>query len=318
VGALTPSLEARQLTKRFGEFTAVDHLSIKVVGAKCVGFLGPNGAGKTTTLKMFTDLIFPTEGEAFINGISVQQARKDALASCGALIETPEIYSSLSPREALELVGALRGMERNEIRSRTDEVLAQVKMTEWADQKVGKFSKGMKQRVNIASTLLSDPEVVMLDEPSTGLDPRGMAEVRSIIRDLKGEGRLIFFSSHILSEVVDVCDEVALVNRGKLLFYDTLTNVTARFTSGVTSIDAEFLRPLGDGDVAQQVASIAGVTGWSRLDERRLALTISGGPEARAKVLEQLAGLRLGLVGFHESRSALEDVYLREISTGDS
>jgi ABC-type multidrug transport system ATPase subunit len=172
---VTPSLEARGLTRHFGAFTALDHLNLKVEGTKCVGFLGPNGAGKTTTLKMFTDLIFPSAGEAFINGISVQKNRKGALASCGALIETPEIYGSLSPREALELVGALRGMTHTDIRRRTDEVLAEVKMTEWADKKVGKFSKGMKQRVNIASTLLSDPNVVMLDEPSTGLDPRGMA-----------------------------------------------------------------------------------------------------------------------------------------------
>jgi ABC-2 type transport system ATP-binding protein len=315
---VTPSLEARQLTKRFGSFTALDQLTLRVDGAKCVGFLGPNGAGKTTTLKMFTDLIFPTAGEAFVNGISVQNDRKSALSSCGALIESPEIYGSLSPREALELGGALRGMAPREIRARTDEVLASVKMTEWADEKVGKFSKGMKQRVNIASTLLSDPSVLLLDEPSTGLDPRGMAEVRSIIRGLKGEGRLIFFSSHILSEVVDVCDEVALVNHGKLLFYDTLANVTARFTSGATSVDAEFLAPVADEVATRQIASLPGVTGWSRLDDHRLALTIQGGPGARAQVLEKLSELHLGLVGFHESRSALEDIYLREISTGES
>ena len=315
---MTPSLEARELTKQFGSFVALDRLTLKVDGAKCVGFLGPNGAGKTTTLKMFTDLIFPTHGEAFVNGISVQRDRKSALSSCGALIESPEVYGSLSPREALELVGALRGMARAEIRSRTDEVLAAVKMTDWADQKVGRFSKGMKQRVNIASTLLSDPSVLLLDEPSTGLDPRGMAEVRSIIRDLKGQGRLIFFSSHILSEVVDVCDEVALINHGKLLFYDTLQNVTARFTQGATSIDAEFLGPVRDDVAAGRIATLPGVAGWSRLDDRRLSLMIQGGPPARAKVLEQLSALGLGLVGFHESRSALEEIYLREISTGDS
>ena len=315
---MAPSLEARQLTRRFGTFTALDHLTLKVEGTKCVGFLGPNGAGKTTTLKMFTDLIFPTEGEAFVNGISVQRDRRRALASCGALIETPEIYSSLTPREALELVGAVRGMSSADVRERTERVLEQVKMTEWIDQKVGRFSKGMKQRINIASTLLSDPDVVLLDEPSTGLDPRGVAEVRDIIRGLKGEGRLIFFSSHILSEVVDVCDEVILINRGKLLFYDTLANVNARLGTGATSVDAEFLRPVADDEVARSIASLSGVTSWSRLDERRLTLTIQGGPQKRAEVLQGVAGLGFGLVGFHESRSALEDVYLREITTGES
>ncbi len=315
---MSPTLQARQLTRRFGRFTALDHLDLDIEGTKCVGFLGPNGAGKTTTLKMFTNLIFPTEGEALINGISVQRDRKRALASCGALIETPEIYSSLTPREALELSGSLRGMNRQDVRARTDIVLAEVKMSDWADQKVGSFSKGMKQRINIASTLLSDPDVVMLDEPSTGLDPRGMAEVRSIIRELKGQGRLIFFSSHILSEVVDVCDEVVLINHGKLLFYDTLANVNARLGGGATPVDAEFLRPVSDADVARSIASLPGVTGWSRLDDRRISLVVQGGPEARAALLEQLTGLKIGLVGFHESRSALEDVYLREISTGEA
>ncbi|HTW77664.1 MAG TPA: ABC transporter ATP-binding protein [Thermoplasmata archaeon] len=315
---MTASIEARGLTRRFGSFVALDHLDLNITGAKCVGFLGPNGAGKTTTLKMFTNLIFPSEGEALINGISVQHDRKRALASCGDLIETPEIYPSLSPREALELAGSVRGMSSRDIRLRTDEVLAKVKMTEWADQKVGRFSKGMKQRVNIAATLLSDPEVVLLDEPSTGLDPRGMAEVRSIIRDLKGEGRLIFFSSHILSEVVDVCEEVALLNRGKLLFYDTLANVTANLSGGATSVDAEFVSPVDDAAVAAQIQTIPGVTGVTRLDGRRLSLAIQGGPKDRARVLHALADTPWGLVGFHESRSALEDVYLREISTGDS
>jgi ABC-2 type transport system ATP-binding protein len=315
---VNPSLEAHGLTRHFGTFTALDRLNLKVEGTKCVGFLGPNGAGKTTTLKMFTDLIFPSAGEAFINGVSVQKDRKRALESCGALIETPEIYGSLSPREALELVGALRGMERADVRRRTDEVLAEVKMTEWADKKVGKFSKGMKQRVNIASTLISDPDVVLLDEPSTGLDPRGMAEVRSIIRELKGEGRLIFFSSHILSEVVDVCDEVVLINKGKLLFYDTLDNVNARLSTGGTSVDVEFLRPVSDADAKSRISSIPGVASWSRLDGRRFTVIVDGGAENRSQVLELIAALHLGLVGFHESRSALEDVYLREITTGDA
>jgi ABC-2 type transport system ATP-binding protein len=314
---VSPSLEARDLTRNFGTFTALSHLNLKVEGTKCVGFLGPNGAGKTTTLKMFTNMIFPSGGEAFINGISVQGDRKRALASCGALIETPEIYGSLTPREALELCGSIRGMDPADTRRRTDEVLAEVKMGEWADKKVGRFSKGMKQRINIASTLLSDPEVVMLDEPSTGLDPRGMAEVRSIIRGLKKEGRLIFFSSHILSEVVDVCDEVVLIDRGKLLFYDTLENVNARLSQGGTSVDVEFLRPITDEDAQARISSVPGVTGWSRLDARRLSLVVQGGPEVRAQVLETVAALHLGMVGFHESRSALEDVYLREITTGD-
>jgi len=314
---MSPSLEAVGLTKRFGSFTALDHLNLRVEGAKCVGFLGPNGAGKTTTLKMFTDLIFPTEGEARINGISVQEDRKRALSVCGDLVESPEIYPSLTPREAFEMIGALRGMHPKEIRSRTAEVLAEVKMGEWADQKVGSFSKGMKQRINIAASLLSDPEVAILDEPSTGLDPRGMAEVRNIVRGLKRENRLIFMSSHILSEVVDVCDEVALINHGKLLFYDTLASVTTRLNRTSTSVELAFVGPVSNETLEGPVASAPGVASVSRVDAQRARIVISGGPDLQAQVLERLATAHLGLVSFEPSQSALEELYLQEISKGD-
>jgi ABC-2 type transport system ATP-binding protein len=315
---MTPSLEARELTRRFGTFVALDHLNLKVEGAKCVGFLGPNGAGKTTSLKMFTDLIFPTSGEAFINGVSVQHDRKRALSACGTLIETPEIYGSLSPREALELVGAVRGMRPEEIRARTATVLEEVKMSDWADKKVGRFSKGMKQRVNIAAALMSDPEVVLLDEPSTGLDPRGMAEVRDIVRGLKRGNRLIFMSSHILSEVVDVCDEVALVNHGKLLFHDSLSHVEKRLTGGAIAVNIAFLAPISDAAVESQIGSLPGVSGVERVDPQHLTAMITGGPEAQARVLDRLASARLGLLSFEPSHSALEEVYLQEISKGES
>jgi ABC-2 type transport system ATP-binding protein len=314
---MSPSIEAVGLTKRFGAFTALDHLNLKVEGSRCMGFLGPNGAGKTTTLKMFTDLIFPSEGEAFINGISVQKDRKRALSSCGDLVESPEVYPSLSPREALEMSGALRGMRPEEIRSRTAAVLAEVKMSEWVDHKIGRFSKGMKQRINIASSLLSDPEVVILDEPSTGLDPRGMAEVRSIVRGLKSEHRLIFMSSHILSEVVDVCDDVALIDHGKLLFSDSLANVTQRLRGGVRSVEAEFAAPLDNAVVTGQIAAFPEVASVVSAAPQRITLQVKGGPAEQTRVLEQLVALHLGLLSFHESRSALEEVYLREVSVGD-
>ncbi len=190
-------------------------------------------------------------------------------------------------------------------------------MEEWVDQKVGRFSKGMKQRVNIAASLLSDPEVVLLDEPSTGLDPRGMAEVRDIVRGLKKGHRLIFMSSHILSEVIDVCDEVALINHGKLLFYDTLSNVTKRLGTGVTSVDLAFVGPVPDEAIGTRIATLPGVTGVSRVDAQRLTAMIAGGPAAHAQVLEGLVAAHLGLVSFQPSRSALEEVYLQEISKGD-
>lgn len=314
---MTPSIETHGLTKSYGKFLALDSLDLKIEGTKCVGFLGPNGAGKTTTLKLLTNMIFPTSGECLINGISVRAERKRALADAGVLIESPEIYPSLTPNEALGMVADLRGVPASDRGDRIETVLAEVKMSEWADQKLGKFSKGMKQRINIAAALVHDPEVVLLDEPSTGLDPRGMAEVRNIIRALKKSDRLIFMSSHILSEVSEVCDEVALVNKGKLLFYDTLDNVTARFANGHASVDVTLTRPLPAETIAASLSSLNGIHDWTQLDPRRLRIRFPGGADGQEKLLKSLVDLRIGVMGLVESESALEEIYLSQISQGD-
>ncbi len=314
---MAPSLEARGLTKRFGRFTALDGLNLKIEGTKCVGFLGPNGAGKTTTLKLLTDMIFPTAGGTWINGASVQEHRKRALADTGVLIETPEIYPSLTPNEALGMVADLRGVPASERKGRIATVLAEVKMTDWANQKYGRMSKGMKQRINIAAALVHDPQILILDEPSTGLDPRGVAEVRAIVRDLKNSQRLIFMSSHILSEVVDVCDEVALIDRGHLLFYDTLPNVIAKFGGSHSSVDVSFSRPVPPDVVLRSIQTLPGVQRCQPLDARRLRIQFQGGLDAQEKLVEALVGQHLGLVSFAESESALEEVYLSQISRGD-
>jgi ABC-2 type transport system ATP-binding protein len=313
----SPSIETHDLTKSFGRFTALDGLDLKIEGTKCVGYLGPNGAGKTTTLKLLTDMLFPTRGGCTINGVSVQESRKEALADTGVLIESPEIYPSLTPNEALEMVADLRGVPPRERRDRIRTVLSEVKMEDWADERVGRFSKGMKQRINIAASLVHDPTVLILDEPSTGLDPRGMAEVRSIVRNLKKAQRLILMSSHILSEVVDVCDEVALLDKGKLLFHDTLENVTARFSGAHASVDVALARPMPPDVMSQKFGSLPGVTNVLPVDPRRLRLRFSGGLEGQEKLIEAMVGLRLGVVSVADSESALEEVYLSQISRGD-
>jgi ABC-2 type transport system ATP-binding protein len=312
-----PSIVAHGLTKRFGSFTALDQLNLTVTGSKCVGFLGPNGAGKTTALKLFTDMIFPSEGEVFLAGVSVRRDRKAALANCGVLIETPEIYPSLTPREALGMVADLRGVPAGDRDSRIAEVLGEVRMTEWADQRVGRFSKGMKQRINIAAALVHDPQILLLDEPSTGLDPRGMAEVRTIIRGLKKSNRLIFMSSHILSEVTEVCDEVALLDHGHLLFHDTLENVENRFSTSRTTIEVGLAKPLGDADVAAKVKGADLVVGWDRIDLTHVMLHFQPGPDAVERLFEQVAALHLGVVSFREPGNALEEVYMSQIARGD-
>ncbi len=285
-------------------------LDLKIEGSKCVGFLGPNGAGKTTTLKMLTDLIRPSSGEALINGANVHTQKKKALESVGTLIETPEIYSSLTPKEALMMIAELRGMPREMRGKKVQDSIDEVRMGEWADKRVGKFSKGMKQRITIASALLSDPNILLLDEPTSGLDPRGMSEVREIVKSLKRKHRLIFMSSHLLNEVQEVCDEVAMIDHGKLLVYDTLQNVTNRFTSGEAAVEVGFLNSIDDGVAEGKIRTIQGITKVEKMDSRNIRLRFSGGLEVQSRILEDIASMKLGVVSFRASASALEDVYL--------
>ncbi len=294
-----PKLEAVNLTKRFGSFTALSSLNLKIEGAKCVGFLGPNGAGKTTTLKIFTDLIRASEGKALINGVDVHAEKKKALDPCGTLIETPEIYPALTPREALSMIGEIRGIPKNQRSGRISEVLQEVKMEEWADKKVGKFSKGMKQRINIAAALLTEPEIVILDEPTTGLDPRGQAEVRDIVRSLKRKNRLVFMSSHLLNEVAEICDEVAMIDHGKLLVYDML--------------EAELMRDIDQQTINDGISGLDGVVSVEMINPRSLRFKFSGGLDRQATLLAELAKMNIGLISFRPSTSSLEDSYLNLI-----
>lgn len=309
-----PSIEAVNLSKRYGSFLALSNLSLKIEGSKCVGFLGPNGAGKTTTLKIFTDMIRASEGKALINGVDVHLNKKQALSSVGALIESPEIYPALTPREALSMVAELRGLPRAESRKKIEETVAEVKMSEWLDKKVGKFSKGMKQRINVAAALLSDPEIIMLDEPTTGLDPRGQSEVRDIVKDLKKKNRLVFMSSHLLNEVQEICDEVAMIDHGKLIVYDRLSNVTARFSAdGSNSVEIETSKDIDDQTINSNIASFADVSSVERLDSRKVRIHFSGGSQNQERLLEDLVAMKIGLISFRPSSSALEDTYLKLI-----
>lgn len=288
-------------------------LNLKIEGSKCVGFLGPNGAGKTTALKMFTDLIRPSSGEALINGVNVHTHKKEALASVAALIETPEIYPSLTPREALMMIAEIRGVLPAERNKRIEEAVSEVHMEEWLDKRVGKFSKGMKQRICIASSLLSDPSILLLDEPTNGLDPRGMSEVRDIVKSLKGKRRLIFMSSHILSEVADVCDEVAMIDHGKLVVYDTISNVTAKFSGGENMIEVGLQRPINALLVTKNIANLPGVVAAEQKNDRNLKIRFRGGLDVQERILSDLVRMNIGVISYKPASSELEDAYLKLI-----
>lgn len=218
------------LTKYYNKFLALDNLSLKVPVGENIGLLGPNGAGKSTTLKILCGLIRPTSGKAYIDGINVVEQQEKALSRIGAIIETPEFYSYMTPEDTLSYFGRLRGMGGGELKRRIKEVIELVKLEKWSKVKIEKFSRGMKQRLGLAQCLLHDPPVLVLDEPSLGLDPRGVVEFREIIKGV-GEKKTVFFASHQLVEVAQICSQVAIINDGKLLAYDSIAELEKKYQS---------------------------------------------------------------------------------------
>jgi ABC-2 type transport system ATP-binding protein len=216
------------LTKYYGKFMALDKLNLIVPEKENIGLLGPNGAGKSTTLKILCGLIRPSSGAAYIDGINVVEKPEQALARIGAIIETPEFYTYLTPVETLSYLGRLRGMKGQDLKKRIDEVISLVKLEKWAKIKIEKFSRGMKQRLGLAQTLLHDPPILILDEPALGLDPRGVVEFRQIIETV-GKQKTVFFASHQLVEVAQICKKVAIINNGKLLAYDTIVELEKKY-----------------------------------------------------------------------------------------
>jgi ABC-2 type transport system ATP-binding protein len=218
------------LTKYYNKFLALKGLSLTVPANENVGLLGPNGAGKSTTLKILCGLLRASSGTAYIDGVDVSTKPEQALAKIGAIVETPEFYSFLTPEETLGYLGRLRGMRGDQLKQRIKEVIKQVRLEEWGKVKIEKFSRGMKQRLALAQTLLHDPPVLILDEPALGLDPRGVVEFRGII-EKAGKEKTIFFASHQLTEVTQICNQVAIIDHGKLLAYDSIAALKKKYKS---------------------------------------------------------------------------------------
>ena len=300
-------IELQSLSKSFGPIKAVDSLNLVVPKGKTVGFLGPNGAGKTTTIKILTNLISPTGGKALLEGIDVVANPKKALSHVGAVVETPEFYPYLTPVETLAYLGSIRGMSQNEIKKRSNDVLTEVKLEEWRSTRIGKFSKGMKQRLAIAQSLMHEPEILILDEPTSGLDPRGMVEVREIIRKLKKQGYTIFMSSHLLLEVQEVCDSAALIDRGKLLVYDSMDNL--KNLTKVAKIEITSAAELSSATI-DRMKSLKGVRGIEPVNSHTIVVTYEGPVDARAELLLSVQAMGVRITGFSPVGLPLEMMYM--------
>jgi len=292
------------LTKSYGNFTAVNDLTISVKKNSFTGFLGPNGAGKSTTLKILTNLIRATSGSAYLNGIDVTKNAKDALMDVGTVVETPEFYTYLTPVETMTYLGKINGMTSESLKAKIPEILEKMKMTEWADKRIGTFSKGMRQRIALGQSLLTDPSVIILDEPTSGLDPRGMIEIREILKSLKTQNLTIFMSSHMLYEVSDLCDRIAMINHGKLLVHDTTDGVMNR--TGARVVKIRLLNEITPV-IVKDIGELSNVLGAS-VDGSAVDVRLNGGDAEQAALLRDVTAMGLNVYGI--SNDNLESVYL--------
>lgn len=219
------SIRVQNLTKTYKSQRAIDQISFEAHPGQIVGFLGPNGAGKSTTMKILTGYLNATEGNAYVNNFNVSEQPLAAKASIGYLPEHNPLYTDMYVREMLKFIGELYGLKGNLLRSRIEEVIAECGLQTESHKKIGQLSKGYRQRVGLAQSLIHNPEVLILDEPTTGLDPNQLVEIREVIRNA-GRNKTVLFSTHIMQEVEALCDRVVMINKGKIVADDTLANLT--------------------------------------------------------------------------------------------
>lgn len=313
-------IEVQHLTKRYGPFTAVNDVSFRVEKGEILGFLGPNGAGKTSTMRVLTGYMPATEGTATVAGYDVFASPVEAKRRIGYLPETPPLYPEMTVREYLTFVAKLKlpaTMGKAEREARIDGVMARTHVADMARRHCGKLSKGYKQRVGLAQALIHDPEVLILDEPTAGLDPKQIIETRDLIRSLAGNHTIVL-STHILPEVSQTCSRVVIINKGRVVAIDTPDNLTRQLKGAATlyvQVDA------AGGDAAAVLSSVPGVRGVSEFDRHDAVvgfeLSADTDRDIRRDVSRAVVDKGWGLLELRPMRMSLEDIFL-QLTTDES
>jgi ABC-2 type transport system ATP-binding protein len=317
-------IEVQHITKRYGRVTAVDDVSFRVERGEILGFLGPNGAGKTTTMRILTGYMPPSEGRATVAGFDVFDKPIEAKRRTGYLPETPPLYPEMTVREYLDFVGKIKGVPREGGRQRVLAVMERTHVADMADRHCAKLSKGYRQRVGLAQALIHNPEVLILDEPTAGLDPKQIIETRDLIRSLAGDHTIVL-STHILPEVAQTCQRVVIINKGRVVAVDTPDNLTARLKGAAT------MYVHVDASGADAGAALAAVPGVKRVEsaDQRSAPTVEAGADAsraypaafevesepdvdvRRELARAIVTRGWGLLELRPVRMSLEDVFLQ-------
>jgi ABC-2 type transport system ATP-binding protein len=297
------AIETHGLTKRFGERTALDGIDLSVARGSAFGFLGPNGAGKTTIIRTLLGLTGANAGTMRILGYPVPAQRARALERVGAIVEEPRFHMHLTGRENLRTIAAVRGVE---VDARIEPALARVGLSDRADQKVKSYSMGMRQRLGVARCLLADPLLLILDEPTNGLDPGGIQEFREMIRSMvEQEGRTVFISSHLLDEVEKTCDAAAIVDRGKIIMQGAISDLA---DGGAAK--HEVIVGVDDPERALAILGASSLVAQARRSDEGLRVVLSGEPRTAAQVNAELVTAGLGVSRLEPVRQSLEQRFL--------
>jgi ABC-2 type transport system ATP-binding protein len=246
-----PLIETHHLIKQYGTKVAVNDVSFNVYGGEVFGFLGPNGAGKTTTIKMIVGLLQPSSGTVKVAGYDVQSQPLLAKASSGYVPDTPNLYAKLTGRELLRFVADLYDLDRKQVTHRIDELLRMFDLTEAADDTLDSYSHGMQQKASLAAALMHDPKVLVLDEPTVGLDPKSARLIKDILRQIADRGSAVMLSTHILEIAERMCDRIGIINKGQLVAVGTMDELRALGQTGAASLEDIFLSLTGGAEVAE-------------------------------------------------------------------
>lgn len=306
-----PMIEVENLTKYYGEFPAISNVSFTVSKGEIVGFLGPNGAGKTTTMRILTSFMPPTSGTARIAGYDVVTESLQARQHIGYLPETVPLYADMTVRGYLSFMGTIRGMDNKKIKSRIGDVIQVCHLEDYYNSLISKLSKGFRQRVGIAQAILHEPDVLVLDEPTIGIDPIQIVETRQLIKDL-GQEHTLILSTHILPEVSMICQRVVIINEGEIVAEDTPENLANRL-EGTERLHLEVRGPVKA--VTKALRDVQGVQDVTYIegDDGAVGYTIMGkrGEEMRTDLAKAVIEQGWGLLSLEALTMSLEDIFLR-------
>lgn len=299
-------IEVRGLSKSYGDRLAIDHLSFSVSKGEVVGFLGPNGAGKSTTMKIITGYMSPSDGSVMVAGFDVFSDPLEVKRRIGYLPETPPVYGDMKVDDYLRFVARIKGVEEDSVNNHVTTAIKKTNLGEVQSRLIQNLSKGFKQRVGIAQALVSDPEILILDEPTVGLDPKQVMEVRDLIRQLKGQHTIIL-STHIMSEVQANCERVIIINRGKIVAEDSLQGLSKRLSGGVR-IELKVRR--GQDSLAKVLTAAQGIH-HVQVSGSQLFLDTDGNENTLENLANQVVQQGSGLLEMRSQAASLEDIFIQ-------